>query len=62
MLVIDRNRLGVCEFPCVSIEVLKDHLGVWVGNESFAAKLLGHIENIIDLNHAKVGVETLQSW
>ena len=57
--VVDSNGLCVGEFTGAAVEVLKDHLGVWVGHKSFAAKLLGHVEDVIDLNHTEVRVQTL---
>ena len=60
--MIDGDGFCVNEFSGTNVEVLENHLWVWIGNESFTAELLGHIEYVVDLNDAKMRIQTLQPW
>ena len=60
--MIDRDGFCVNEFSRTTVEVLENHLWVWIGNKSFTAELLGHVEYVVDLNDAKMRIQTLQPW
>ena len=60
--MIDGDEFCVNEFPRTTVEVLENHLWVWIGNKSFTAELLGHVEYFVDLNDAKIPIQTLQPW
>ena len=60
--MIDGDRLGVNEFAGTPIKVLEDHLRMRVGHQSLTTELLGHIENVVDLNDTKMRIESLEPW
>jgi hypothetical protein len=53
---------GVVEFAGAAVVVLGDHLRVGIGDEAFVPELLGHVEDVVDLDHAEMEVQALQAW
>ena len=62
VLPVEGNGLGVSEFAGASVVVLENDLRVRVGHEPFVAELLGHVEDVVDLDDAEVRVEALEAW
>ena len=49
------------QFAGAAVVVLEDNLWVWVGDESFSAQFLWHIEDIVDLDNAEVRVASFET-
>jgi hypothetical protein len=52
------DRFGVFQFTGVSIIILKNHLGMRVGDPALIAKFLGHVKDIVDLDYRIVRIES----
>jgi hypothetical protein len=60
-LSIHGNRLRVGQFAGAAVIVLEDNLGVGIGDPALVAELLGHVEDVVDLDDAEVRVESLEA-